>query len=151
MTSSPIPTMKAPCRFAHNAMRRGTAKATRGRVLATSSRYSSAENSSSENICGRTGSVAADATYPTMTAPAIRRRSAVRRRQAAATRPQAATVSSAFTTANSGNPPSREMPYSSSWAPQFWSSQGLPAVVQAKASVRGSVWSATISWPAFTW
>ena len=93
----------------------GTAKATRRRVLANSSRYSSAENSSSENICGRAGS-----------------------------------VSSAFTTANTGNPPSRQMPYSS-WAPQFWSSQGLPVVVQAKASVRGSMWSATISSPAVTW
>jgi hypothetical protein len=43
------------------------------------------------------------------------------------------------------------MPYSTSWAPQFWSSQGLPAVVQARTSVRGNACSATISWPAFTW
>jgi hypothetical protein len=43
------------------------------------------------------------------------------------------------------------MPYSSSWAPQFWSSQGLPAVVQAKASIRGSVCSATIISPTLTW
>jgi hypothetical protein len=58
MTSSPIPTAKAPCRFAHNGMRSGIAKATRGRVLAISSRYSSVANSSSENICGRAENVA---------------------------------------------------------------------------------------------
>ena len=132
-------------------MRSGIASATRGRVLATSSRYSSAANSSNENICGRAENAAAAATYPASTAPAIRRRLAVRRRHAAATSPQAATVQSALATVSSGNPPSRQMPYSATWAPQFWSSQGRPAVVQASTSVRGTARSATISSPALRW
>jgi hypothetical protein len=132
-------------------MRSGIANATRGRVLATSSRYSSAANSSNENICGRTENVAIAGAEPSRIAPAITRRLAVRRRQAAATSPQAATARSALTTVSSGNRPSRQMPYSTSWAPQFWSSQGLPAVVQARTSMRGNAWSATISSPAFTW
>jgi hypothetical protein len=84
--------------------------ATRGRVRATSSRYSSAANSSSESICGRTENAAAAARYPARTAPAIRRRLAVRRRHAAATSPQVATARVASTTVSSRNPPSRQMP-----------------------------------------
>jgi hypothetical protein len=132
-------------------MSSGTARATRGRVLATSSRYSSAANSSRENSWGRTEKAAAATAYPARTVPATRRRLAVRRRQAAATSAQVATVRAALVTVSSGNPPRRQMPYRISWAPQFWSSQGRPAVVQASTSVRGSACPATISWPTFRW
>jgi hypothetical protein len=76
---------------------------------------------------------------------------AVRRRQAATTSAQAVTVHNALATAIRGNPPSRQMAYSSSCAPQFWSSHGLPAVGQASTSVRSSSWFRTISSPALTW
>ena len=77
--------MKAPWRFADTTIRSGIAKATFGWVLATSSRYSSAANSSSENVCGRT-------------------------EKAAATSPQLATARAAWTTVSSGNPPRHQMP-----------------------------------------
>jgi hypothetical protein len=132
-------------------MRSGIHKAARGRVLATSSRYSSAANSSTDSICGRATNPGADPRKPASTVPAIRRRFAVRRRQAATTSAQAVTAQSALATVISGNPPSRQIAYSSSCAPQFWSSHGLPAVGQANTSVRSSSWCRTISSPALTW